>query len=372
MLRQTITTVLFACSLVSGHMAGAQRTDEKVTAPRTAPPITIPAAEPQVTDVDVAEVQSVRPIAVTLSEHPQDLLTLMHRYGIERPSDGYGIGTEEDPNVQYKRARPFPEIEVTGVFPPWINHNAGLTLVESTRLHWPWPSPVPGLPESKRQKLWRWEVPKPLQRHWWSEARGHGADRHWALCLYDNHVSRKSPETADPQLFYFDTLTGLRWQTTIPVRAALMDIAALSNIYGGDAGNAKVQLGITPDGSRVLAFVSRPDKKTSLLCVFDGSGRLLRTLRFPGYTAVGGMMYLANPDQLERSPSGRTFLLSLEAGGGNVSDVACLLDAEGTLITRFASEEGKAIQVTVLSDKYALARSDRPKGKSWEYVYQLP
>ena len=328
-------------------------------------------ASAQVTDVDVTTALTLRPIEVTASDIPQNLRTLRRKYGIPEPSFDYHLHAGEDPNLAYRRARPFPEMGLEGAGPLLLFNgpttHSGVKRVEAWRFHWPWPPPsLRGIPEEEKQSLWSWEVPKPLQNRWWTEAPGDGADRYWALCLYTGLYARKPLlDPDDPQLFYFDTLSGLRWQATIPVRKTLEQIPTSPGAYAGDA---EVLLGIA-DGSRVLALVSRPDKHASLLYVFDGKGKLLRTLRFPDYTAL----WSGNPSwQLRRSPSGRTHLLYLRRRFVADSDESCLIDSDGRLLARFVSDEGQSVQVTQLSDKYVLAERVRPDGHYWQYIYQLP
>ena len=329
-------------------------------------------ASAQVTDVDVTTAQTLRPTEITDSRDPRSFRTMRRKYGIPEPDSGYTIRAGEDPNLIYKRARPFPEMGLEGAGPLLLFNgpttHSGVKRVEAWRFNWPWPPPDKGsVPERERQNLWSWDVPKPLQMRWWTEANGDGADRYWALCLYSGNTPTADipAEPEDPQLFYFDTLSGLRWQATIPVRKTLESGRTPPRAY---AGNTQVLLGIA-DGSRVLALVSRPDKHASLLYVFDGKGKLLRTLRFPDYTAL----WSGNPPwQLRRSPSGRTHLLYLRRSLGEDADESCLIDSDGRLLARFVSDEGKSVHVTQLSDKYVLADRQRPDGDYWQYIYQLP
>jgi hypothetical protein len=333
---------------------------------------TVGLSTPQSTELDITTVQTVRPIAAKVFSNALLPLTLMQQYGLQEPSSHYNLRSGENPNLIYKRARPFPEIEQLRDIPlsPLGGSTTlfGMQGIAGTRLRWPWPPPNPGyVPASERVTLWHWDVPKPLQTRWWSQTPQFGTDPYCALCLYTGiYLTQPPSDKVDPQLFYFDTQTGLRWQATIPVHQAVASLPSEAVITGHDTD---VKLGITASGSRVLALVSRPDKEVSLLYVFDGSGKLLRSYLFHGYVAQqsGNTFW-----QLLRSPSGQTHILALRDKSSGTGDVSVLIDSEGNGLARFISDEGKPVQITVLTDKYAVGQQQRADGSFSQYIFQLP
>ncbi len=205
-------------------------------------------------------------------------------------------------------------------------------------------------------------------------------ERFWAVCLY---VHGWNPKLTDPQLFYFDSLTGLRWQITVPVKQTLEGLHLVS-VDGHSIEEGEVFLGATPDGSRVLALVSLPGKGTTLLYVFAGSGELLRTLQFPDCEArpMG-----STPWQLPRRPSGNLFVLPLRptrpitertvrGGRGTASPLAkegsYLIDSDGKLVARFVDDQGQPIRAWLLSETHVLAYERFPDGVYRSFLYKLP
>ncbi|MCW3096053.1 MAG: hypothetical protein JWL77_1671 [Chthonomonadaceae bacterium] len=368
MMRRIGMMILVLCAITSTHTTREQEKHGDVGATHIAHPIIVPAGDPQATDIEMATVPINRPIEVT---DPQGLPTLMRRYVIVPSTTGYSFSRQEDPNPIYRKARPFPEVHLESIVPssPWgvSGNEGGLLYVEAFRLHWPWPPPDPRtISKPETQTLWHWDVRKAQQNQLKTWAPEDAGDRYCAVCLYsDFEIAKRDSQPTDPQLFYFDMLNGLRWQTTIPVDRAVEDIPT-TNAWSGHWTD--VQVGLVPGGSRVLALVSRPDKEVSLLFVFDVSGKLLRTERFPRYETLGS----GSGWDLRRTPSGQTYLLHLQGFVGINPRITLLVDTEGSVLSRFENDGKMPVDIMTLTDKYAVGSSQRSGNHYAEFIYQLP
>jgi hypothetical protein len=364
-MRQTFPAVLLlACMVTLTATTQAQAVKENAPAPQNISTIAV-----SVVEIDLSTVQIVRPFAVADPHNPRSMQMLREQFGIPAQTQGYATHMSENPNLAYKKAYPFPEIEREGLVPSEPNGldvtHAGLRQVTATTRYWVWPprdratalTPVV-------QTLWHWDVPAPLQKLWISAAHGKGTDRYWALCLYPAMDAKTPAIPVETHLFYFDTLHGLKWQTTIPVRQ-MLPAASPADSYG----SPYVQLGITSDGNRLLALVSRPDKNMSLLYVFDGQGKLLRMTPFPSYTAQQSGL----PSwQLLRSSTGQTHVIVLRYNFDSNKDVSLLVDAEGNIVTRFEDEAGRAVHIRQVTNKYAVALARQADGQLEECILKLP
>lgn len=345
------------------------------------------ATVPQAIEISLDAAKMLRPL-VLKSSVPQLSKDLMDRYGFSKLSRGYRISAGQNPNVIYQQARPFPETDIQGLVPfaPLSSSNDGIKFVGASRSVWVWPPPNPrGIPPEEKQVLWRWEPPEALQRHWWSEAGGNGSDRYWSVCLY----THKEAAAPDPQLFYFDTLSGLKWKASIPVKQTLQSLAAAPDkavMY--DQHRANVFTAMSADGSRIFVLVSRPDKQMSLLFLYNQKGTLLKTLNFPNCEALPSGIH---PNwQLPRRPPGQMFVLTFRqtlpssqderaAQRGGISqptppptDEAFLADMEGNVIARFVNEAGKPVKLWQISETHGLAYEQQPDGTYRQLLYTLP
>jgi len=338
-----------------------------------AEPVIVPAGNPLAMDVDVSTVPSIRPIATT---DLQGLPNLKRQYSMEFPTQVIAVTLGKNPNPGYQKACPFPEIYMEDVDPSQFwwrgDGNVGyLRYVEAFRRHWTWPPRDPKiLPKTETQILWHWDVPNPKLHTMRSWSPADARSRYCAICLYNHfdYAKRDSLPT-DPELFFFDRLNGVRWQTTIPVDLTVEEISTTSTPAISSDYLTDVQVGVASGGNRVLALVSRPDKRVSVLFVFDGSGKLLRTLRFPHYMADGNHLHGWD---LRHSPSGQNFLLCLWEPRTYARKVALLVDLDGNVLGRFESEEGKWLESVGLTDRYAEGGQSQTGKPTVCYIYRLP
>ena len=363
-MRRTVPAVMLTCIVTVTSLTHAHVVARNSPAPQTIDTIAVP-----VLDMDLSKAPIVRPTAVDATGDPRTLKRLREQFGIPQPTQGYSIHLSENPNLAYRKVCPFPKIEWEGLVPSEPNGrdvtHLGLKRIAATTRHWVWP-PRDQATAMKPviQTLWHWDVPASLQSMLFSAAYGEGADRYWALCLYPERDAKIPGIPVETRLFYFDTLTGLKWQATIPVRQ-LLPPASPADGYA----ETTVKLGITSDGNRVLVLVSRRDKIISLLYVFDGKGTLLKTTQFLGYTAQqSGLLSW----QLMRSSTGQTHVLTLRYHFDSFKDVSFLVDADGNIVTRFGDEEGKPVQIMQVTDKYAVAQRRQSDGHVAQYILQLP
>ena len=366
-MKQIVTTVLFGCAIVVAPITNAQvKVVEGNSTPQNMGTTTVPALQ-----LDLASAPIVVPAAIQTADNHKTLQTLRSQFGIIEPIQGFHVSFAKDPNLTYKQACPFPEIKLESMFPSSPNRahvtTLGVHRVMATVRYWIWP------PRDQKtaldpvwQTVWQWDVPKSLQTQWFSEAHGSGADRYWALCLYPPQDAKIPSTPVEPQLFYFDTQNGLKWHAAIPASTILSTapVVPVSSVR-----LRSVKLGITADGSRVLALLSYPEKDISLLYVFDGNGKLLKTSQFVGYTAQES----GSPSwQFLRSSNGKSHVLVLQHHFDTSTDTPFLVDADGNIVTRFANDEGKPVQIIQVTDKYAVAQRLRSDGSFLHCIYQLP
>jgi len=173
--------------------------------------------------LDVTTFPVISPESASI-ETTRDLpMETRQRLGFVERAEVVSYGPGENPNLIYQKAMPFPEMRFirTEPFQVTREYGPGVEAVEAYRWRWPWPPPDPNsIPQEERVVSWRWKVPESLQESYPAWANRLGKERYAVLCLYP--ANRPAWEH-DPMLFYFDALSGLRWQATVPVIAALQE-----------------------------------------------------------------------------------------------------------------------------------------------------
>ena len=368
-MQRTANLILFVWLTASVAVSLAWgRTDGTTVATGTRP-IIVPPAEPNVIDVDPTELPMLHPVAVT---DAQNLPTLKRGFGIVDPPVGFSYRFDQNPNPIYQKTHPFPEIDLEPIVPSMAwgvsGNHTGLNGIEAYHRSWLWPCPPNTNPKEERQTLWRWKAPDTMQERMLTWTPAYGSEHYSVVCVYDGYYEhkRRAPPS-EPLLLYIDALTGIRWQTTLPVESALAGVADTKKLYSSDR-NTDVQVGLIADGSRVLALVSRPDKAAALLFIFDGSGKLQKTFRFLNYTAMPS----TTSWHLPRTPAGRGFLIHLTCWEIGAPEVTFLVDTEGRMSAQFVNDKEQSVQVRMLTDTHAIAFRAAPNGSYIDYIYQLP
>ncbi len=350
----------------------------------------VQAPEKAVAAAVTVELALVRPLSpvMEIDGDPHGWPARLREFKMGESRGHYQLKAGEDPNPVYRRARPFPVPRIIGVHPfsPFggPSNHLGIQRVEASSLQWPWPpSDVSSIPESKKVIHWRWEPPDSLRNYYWSEVGGGGVERFWAVCL--QNARKPNSEPSNPRLFYFDTKSGLRWQATIPVKQTLeaLRIAPPAHDWRGDV---KVFLGVNADASRVLALVSRPDRRSTFLFVYAGNGDLLHSKHFAGGEALPN----GSPSwSLLRRPSGNRFVISLQpmepdmpvrgrGRGGHVDSPppepagAFLIDPEGELLARLVDDRGGPVLAWQISETNVLSTELWRDNVARYFIFALP
>jgi hypothetical protein len=328
--------------------------------------------------VDPASVPTIAPLSIHVSESHILPDNLRKQFELEQKTGAFGYRLGEDPNPIYQKAQPFPTMEFEYREPnTWLNPGANVKSVIAYRLRWLWPPPDPTtLPPKEQVVLWHWNVPEALIESYPAWVCRYGIERYAVLCLYS---PARRIWKRDPIVFYFDGSSGLLWQTELPVRAT-----------PPSSGNGKILevredqcvfLGLTSDGTRILAIVNpkpQPDRNLCLLFVLNNRGEILRTLLFPDRIGLGDT---TSGEGIRRSASGNRFLLRVdhviqlnsEEGKGPYrrEGETYLVDGDGNLLGRFVDEIGHPVVVSHLGDQYA-AGEQPADGKHRHLIYRLP
>jgi hypothetical protein len=362
-MRRTLAAVLLlACIVTMTASTQAQAVKENSPAPQNITTAAVPVVE-----IDLATTPIVRPTFALHAMGSKERNAFLSQYGFSPPDPGFGYGFNEDPNPAYKKAFPFPEIILESLFPDAIfnvqSNQLGLKRVRAITRSWVL---APNTnPREVEHVVWAWDVPEPLRKLCYSEANSDAKNRDWVLCLYSPTETKVPAIPVEPQLFYFDAQSGLKWQTTLPLSQI---VASIPLARDGYFASRDIQLGITSDGSRILALITCPERHMTLLCVFDGKGTLLKTSQFEGCSALATSTL---PWQLMRSTSGQTHVIGLRHQFDNRGDVSLLVNRDGDVITRFENEEGKTVQILAVNDKFAFVQNVEA-GHVKNYIIPLP
>jgi len=304
------------------------------------------------------------------------------RFGITN-IHGPSLEPGSDPNEAYRQVYSFPELKYTStrVLPERLKR--GLSDLAASKRQWIWPPPEGYeryVPPEQQMRLWRWEVPLELQDYYYEFGRSDGHDRYAVLGLFKTKITRE----ADPHLFYFDTLTGLKWQARIPIFITCQRYLEQAS-QEQDFSLQQLMLGITRDGERVLVVASMDSLSKSLLFVYDGQGRLLRARVVPQAWSVpvGASLWGHLFSKIGRSASGNYFILDFtwsDPSGIGTLKASHLIDSEGRIRGRFVDGEGRPIELSSLGTTrmpgetggYAVATRKIREGQWKILLYRLP
>lgn len=313
----------------------------------------------------------LQPLVLDVADPNQTYLPreLLARYGFDK---GVGVGfsvRRGTPNEDYRRARPFGNMELELENPALGNRvGGGLVAVQASRRVY-----SQDLETQRTIKTWRWRVPEALQNHAAEMGSVVYGDRYAALCLLP-------PVWQDePTLMQFDTASGLKWQAGVPLRDALREYALRTyrtrtkpvNLSRGGAATSGAATGLisvhnTQDGSRTLLTIGWSEPYLTLLFVFDKQGKLLRTTIFPERIVLN----------IDRAPSANLFVVL--AADDRAKNTSFLIDGDGNALGRFVGPSGTPLGdgSLLLSDTHALVNIDNkhPDGSRERYylLYRFP
>ena len=251
----------------------------------------------------------------------------------------------------------------------------GLTEVFGVRRNWL--SKDAKYIDSKETVIWNWKAPAIVKADRVSSGYMQPYERCAAYVTYP-----KLRDNRNPLVFFFDAETGMKWQQEIPMLAATAEIRSSANISIKDVKSnsdfCNTGVCVTPDGSRVLVMVNRPDLYVSALFVYDKQGVLLKTVGFPMHVSLSCGNHFSN-----RSKSGYRFFHqfagSQKEDKNAVSATArradtILFDADGNMLGRFADEDGTSFKlITDISEDntYALGAKEETNGYV-DCLFKLP
>jgi hypothetical protein len=306
------------------------------------------------------------------------------RYGLAKNESLFLIRDDEEPNASYRRQVPFPQITFTRTEPFNLEtgySGPGVGPVTAFRREWSGRLPGGGLSAGDRRVVWTWQPPPDIRKSYPAWAYRSGKERYAAICLYPPEYPPAWKR--DPAVFYFDSLKGLQWQTALPV------VTNPGVNLGGPAGDPsgplhcgdeqRVQLGITPDGERVIALVfPYPDRNTTWLYIIDGDGAIVHSVVLPermgvvsdtsfraGHILRAGQGFILNfvhklPAPVEGLPD------------PNSERESYLVDRDGKFLCRFVDEDGRAVRISRAGEHYAAGWVARKDGTFDHLIYRLP
>jgi hypothetical protein len=309
---------------------------------------------------DLRTVPAIRPIEVNQGGAME--YTLRHRQMGFGGVGSWGVQAGQNPNQSYRQAYTFPELhlEVSRRIHPLSGKEAlrGLSALKAVQRIWTWPPPDNDyryVPPVQIRSLWRWEVPSELREHYRSFGRTDGHDRYEVLGLYQASIKRQQE---NPHLFYFDTLTGLRWHLQTDIYTAYCRYKQIDMPQSLVIGVKEFLVGVSRAGDRVFAMASLygPRNETFvLLSIYDMNGSLLKTILFPN-TNVGpaAPQVTGLPGSgMGRTASGRHFIVSFGSLRGETETYRepgyYLIDIQGSVIGYFVNDLNQPISLSSVS-----------------------
>jgi hypothetical protein len=275
-----------------------------------------------------------------------------------------------DPNLIYRWLYPHPEIKPKFLRP--AHERAGDAMLSGRvdapnvyagvrkRFRWKFSGAtgLENLQELQEEVLWVW---KP--EGWGFVAETYCAtarlnDRYKAVLLWQQPEESRRIRY---RVACLDAERGERWMAPLPVWEAVehletvtgKQIARLWEKHEEEYRRLRFWLSVTRDGSRtlVVACAFDYDWEHSLLFVYDGEGRLLRTRALPAYCNGIGRGFADNLFRLglAKKPSGSAVLTTARL----------LVDREGNVLGRFARKLGEELPPLVHLDSDEIAWDSR-------------
>ena len=364
-------TVSFFCLLLAGGVLALQTqalqtkgAEQTETTEREAAPLLM-------TVVD--DLEAVKPIKPATVAYRDDHLEDKDRQALEKGlAEQYGFGSHN---------ASFPLLGSEGIDTHPGPFNGEPANIEAVRAYKVGRYSYDKAPDAL---LWRWAVPAALQKNKFFLSTCINSDRYAALCLIPDSAA-KTPAT----LYSFDSLTGLRWQTSIPVREAQLQYAKKIGVTIPKEKLVYPNIGartgviVAYDGSRTLVATHPFPSDATFLFVYDGEGTLLKTVVFPKCVTYANFIDSLATEGLGRAPKTNRFALTLDriltreqrerfADQASVSETF-LLSNDGDVQGRFVGEDGLPLYINRLSDTHALASVFNKEDKrNHRLLYELP
>jgi hypothetical protein len=343
--------------------------------------VVLAGAQVDVVIPDFANIPILTPGEVIPIVTPAIPASIRAKYGLDpRADDGYEYPSSVDANDVYRRVYPNGQMRYEPTErprDPLDPTRLGVERVHAFRSRWARVNEANH--ELPDEDIWSWPVPEALKKSWGCWGQQSTRDRYAALMLLPARW-----EDRNPALCVFDLRSGLRWQREVPLKEAVEQARALASTEKDPfalqqpAFHNTGYVGVSGDGSRILAVVCRRDYRLSLVFFYADSGDLLRILAFPyrsQYVESGGI------GGVGRTGGGDRFILSFyhdrfhdPAATERKSDTECesyLVDPDGNVKCRFVDGDGKSVRAGVTrNERFAVRVPPHDGGRL--VVYRLP
>lgn len=342
-------------------------------------------ARPCLADTEVLDPGSIEPLkphAVVKADSMLITDELTTRFGLwDRNAAWQATGSDDrERTASYLRQIPYPHVrfERTDKSGPLSGYGPGVEQVFAYRHEW-----VSDSPDSTKRIVWRWEPPAGIKRQYPAWVGLSGRERYWFLCLYPQPSEGRWK--SDPVVLCFDSTSGLKWRTALPVVSdpgiALADVGKYHRGYFSSSPDLRGHVGSTPDGGRVVALVyPYPDRDMTWMYVLDGDGAIVRALAIPDREGVASPA--ARSGHILRCGGEGSFVVVFRHKASRTDEdgkvryetdhESYLIDRDGSFLRKFVDEEGRVVRISMSGERYALA--GRPgKDGGWEHlIYKLP
>jgi len=333
--------------------------------------------------LDPGSIEALRPATIVRASDLSLPETAADRFGLHFVDDSFSVSgtTAAERNASHLMHAPFPSVtfERTDKSGPLDGYRAGVESVFAYRYEW-----VSDSPEMTKRVVWRWEPLEDIKmRHPAWAGRG-GKERYWFLCLYPQPSEGRWK--SDPVVLCFDSTSGMKWRTALPVVSdpgvPLADVGKYHRGYFSPSPNLRGHVGSTPDGERVVALVyPYPDRDMTWMYVLDGDGAIVRALAIPDREGLSSGATARSGDILRTGGKGSFIVVVRHKASRTDEDgkvryetdhESYLVDRDGNFLRKFVDEEGRPVKIIMSGERYALA--GRPgKNGGWEHlIYKLP